>query len=51
MEEKIHVYSDESNHDNQRLSETWNTSYSEQGIFFSPYDATYGALSENFGKS
>ena len=36
---------------NQRLSETWNTSYSKQGIFFSPYDATYGALSENFGKS
>ena len=36
---------------NQRLSETWNTSYSKQGIFFSPYDATYGALSEDFGKS
>ena len=36
---------------NQRLSETWYTSYSEQGIFFSPDDATYGALSENFGKT
>lgn len=36
---------------NQRLSETWYTSYSEQGIIFSPDDATYGALSENFGKS
>lgn len=36
---------------NQRLSETWYTSYSEQGIIFSPDDATYGALSENFRKS
>lgn len=36
---------------NQRLSETWYTSYSEQGVFFSPYDAIYGSLSENFGKS
>lgn len=36
---------------NKRLSETWYTSYSEQGIIFSPDDATYGALSENFGKS
>jgi hypothetical protein len=36
---------------NQRLSETWYTSYSEQGIIFLPDDATYGALSENFGKS
>ena len=36
---------------NQRLSETWYTSYSEQGIIFSPDDATYGALSENFGRS
>lgn len=36
---------------NHRLSETWYINYLEQGIFFSPYDATYGALSENFGKS